>query len=92
MLSDILKIKIFNVVFSFALVIGLIAILRPVCKGDNCKQVKAPPATDWDGYVYRMGSKCYEYKSDITECPKEGFIESFENEFSRRRSSIAYDL
>jgi hypothetical protein len=88
MLSDLLKSKLFNVVFSFALGLGLAAIFRPVCKGDDCKKVKAPPSKDWDGYVYRMGAKCYEYKSEIVECPKEGFIEGFEGAFAKRSSVI----
>ena len=86
MLSDLMKSKLFNVVFSFALGLGLAAIFRPVCKGDDCKKVKAPPSKDWDGYVYRMGAKCYEYKSEIIECPKEGFIEGFA--FAQRPSVI----
>lgn len=89
MLSDLLKSQIFNVIFSFALGIGIIAILRPVCSGDNCKVLKAPTPTDWNGFVYRMGSKCYEYKTEITECPSDGFVESFSSEFANRQSRYA---
>jgi hypothetical protein len=88
MLTDILKNKMFNLVFSFALGVGIVAVLRPICQGDNCKVVKAPPTSEWDGYVYRMGSKCYEYKTEIIECPKEGFIEGFGGAFTSRQSSI----
>ena len=78
MLTDFLKSKTFNIIFSFALGVGLIAILRPVCTGDSCKVTKAPAPSEWDGFVYRMGSKCYEYKSDIHECPQDSTaIESF---------------
>lgn len=78
MLSDFLKSRMFNIIFSFALGIGLVAILRPVCTGDSCKVTKAPAPSEWDGFVYRMGSKCYEYKSSIVECPQDGSaIESF---------------
>jgi len=91
MLTDILKTQMFNIIFSFALGIGVIAILRPICKGDNCNLVKAPPLTEWDGFVYRMGSKCYEYKSNIIECPVDGFIESFQGQFEQRRSRLACD-
>ena len=78
MLSDFLKSKMFNVIFSFAIGVGLVAILRPVCTGDSCKITKAPTPSEWDGFVYRMGSKCYEYKSAIEECPKDSSaIESF---------------
>ena len=77
MLKDFLKSKMFNMVFSFAIGLGIIAILRPVCLGDSCKKVKAPNTVDWDGFVYRMGAKCYEYKSEIIDCPTEGYVESF---------------
>ena len=95
MLTDILKSQMFNVIFSFALGLGVIAILRPICKGDQCNQIKAPPIKDWDGFVYRMGAKCYEYTSKIVECPVEkgskDLIESFEGEFEKRRSRLACD-
>ncbi len=91
MLTKILKNPMFNIIFSFAIGIGIIAILRPVCKGDNCNIIKAPPLTDWDGFIYRMGAKCYEYKSNIVECPNDGFIESFSDKFQQRKSSLACD-
>jgi hypothetical protein len=91
MLTDLLKSQMFNVIFSFALGIGIIAILRPICKGDGCNQIKAPPLKEWDGFVYRMGAKCYEYKSNISECPSDGFIESFSNYFGQRKSRLACD-
>jgi hypothetical protein len=92
MLTDILKTQMFNIIFSFALGLGIIAILRPVCKGDDCNLVKAPPLKEWDGFVYRMGAKCYEYTSKIVDCPAtEGLIESFMGEFEHRRSRLACD-
>jgi hypothetical protein len=95
MLTDLLKSQMFNVIFSFALGIGVIAILRPTCKGDQCNQTKAPPIKDWDGFVYRMGAKCYEYTSKIVECPvdkgSKELIESFQGEFGQRKSRLACD-
>jgi len=91
MLTDLLKTQMFNIIFSFAIGIGIIAILRPICKGDSCNITKAPPLTEWDGFVYRMGAKCYEYKSNIIECPANGFIESFVDQFQQRRSRLAND-
>jgi hypothetical protein len=88
MLTDILKSKMFNVIFSVALGIGLVCLFRSQCKGDDCKQIKAPPITEWDGMTYRMGAKCYTYNSEIIDCPAEGAIESFENQFRNRESAI----
>jgi hypothetical protein len=35
-----------------------------------------------------MGAKCYTYNSEIVDCPAEGAIESFENQFRNRESAI----
>ena len=62
-LLELLKDERFNIFFSFILGIGIIAILRPVCTGNECNTVKAPSEKDFDKYVYRMGQgKCFEFK------------------------------
>jgi hypothetical protein len=85
-----LKDERFSLFFSFVLGIGLICMFRPICSGEK----------DFDKYVYRMGSKCYEFKSEIVECPTSGTIEAFRecssvtnyepfrDDFSRRGSPI----
>ncbi len=97
-----LKDERFNVFFSFVLGVGFICIIRPLCSGDECNTTKAPADKDFDKYVYRMGqNKCYEFKSEIVECPASGTIEafrecsssqdnneSFRDQFSRRGSPI----
>ena len=93
----------FNVFFSFVLGVGLICILKPVCSGNDCNVMKAPSDKDFDKYVYKMGgTKCYEFKSEIVECPSSGTIEAFRecqntsnidffgDQFSRRNSPIKY--
>jgi hypothetical protein len=68
----------FNVFFSFVLGIGIICICRPLCSGADCNVSKAPSDKDFDKYVYKMGGdKCYEFKSEIVECPSSGTIEAF---------------
>ena len=59
----------FSLVFSFLIGLGIVAILRPVCKGDVCTVNKAPPPADWNGFVYSVGSKCYEFKTEVMDCP-----------------------
>ena len=91
----------FNVFFSFALGIGLICMFRPICSGSDCSITKPPGENDFDKYVYRMGGgKCYEFKSEIIDCPSSGTIEAFRecqlntseepfrDQFSRRISPI----
>ena len=88
MLTDILKSRMFNIIFSVALGLGIVCLFRPQCSGDACKQTKAPPLAEWNGMTYRMGSKCYTYTSDIIDCPPQGAIESFENQFRNRTAAI----
>jgi hypothetical protein len=91
----------FNVFFSFVLGVGLICILRPLCSGSECDIEKPPLDKDFDKYVYKMGGgKCYEFKSEVVECPVSGTIEAFRecsfsakyepfrDQFSRRNTPI----
>jgi hypothetical protein len=89
----------FNVFFSLVVGIGLMCILRPMCTGKDCIVSKPPSEKDFDKYVYRMGgSTCYEFKTEVVECPSSGAIEAFESQslhapvpsasFSHRRTSI----
>ena len=100
-IPDLLNDKRFNIFFSFILGIGIICMFRPMCNGSECNVNRAPSDKDFDKYVYRMGGgTCYEFKSDIVECPSSGTIEAFRecsiqasNEpfrdiFSRRSSPI----
>lgn len=93
--------KRFNMFFSFVLGIGLVCIVRPICTGDECNVSKAPSDKDFEKYVYKLsGGKCYEFKSEVTECPASGTIEAFRecsaqnnyepfgDQFSRRSSPI----
>jgi hypothetical protein len=78
MIWDILKSKKFNFVFSVLLGLGLAAILRPVCKGDQCLTLKAPPVHEVETATYQLGSRCFQFKVDSRECPKGGkVIEAF---------------
>lgn len=87
-LQDILKSPQFNIAFSFILGIGIVAIARPLCKGEACTLFKAPPVKEWDGAVYRIGGDCYEYTTKTIQCPGSGEIEAFKDNFNRRPSII----
>ena len=80
----------FNKFFSFILGIGIICMIRPMCKGDECSVKKAPEEKDFDQHVYRLAQKCYEFKSEIVACPSSGVIEAFQTSqgFAVRESPI----
>jgi hypothetical protein len=89
-LQNLLHDEKFNLFFSFMLGVGIICILRPICSGSDCNVNKAPSDKDFDKYVYRMGNaKCYEFKTEITDCPSSGAIEAFKDQFVRRTSPIS---
>lgn len=95
MIQNIMKNPLFNIGFSFLVGVGIIAMFRPLCRnaqGDpiTCTVDKAPPVQDWDGSVYRVGSKCYEYKTKTIDCPKDKsqYIESFRTEFQYRETQL----
>jgi hypothetical protein len=96
-----LKDERFNVFFSFLIGVGIMCMCRPVCTGSECSITKAPAEKDFDKYVYRMGGgRCFEFKSEIVDCPSSGTIEAFRecsnrpgneifgDQFSRRGSPI----
>ncbi len=78
MIWDFLKSKNFNLIFSFLLGLGLAAILRPACKGDQCVTMKAPPVHEVEKTTYQLGSKCFQFTVESADCPSSGkVIEAF---------------
>lgn len=74
----ILKDERFSLFFSFLIGVGIMCMCRPVCTGSECSISKAPAEKDFDKYVYRMGGgRCFEFKSEIVDCPASGTIEAF---------------
>jgi hypothetical protein len=97
----ILKDERFSLFFSFLIGVDIMCMCRPVCSGSECSITKAPTEKDFDKYVYRMGGgRCFEFKSEIVDCPASGTIEAFRecpnmpgnelfgDQFSRRGTPI----
>jgi hypothetical protein len=74
---EILKTEKFANIFSFVLGFGVVAVLIPVCKGEQCFIKKAPSVNDMKKSTYMIGKNCYQFTPEIIECPAEGAIESF---------------
>jgi len=77
MLWDFLKSKQFNWLFSFLIGLGLAAILRPACKGEQCVHAKAPLMHDVVGKTFQLGSKCVQFNIQNVDCPTKGVVEAF---------------
>jgi hypothetical protein len=74
---EILKTEKFATMFSFIIGFGIIAILIPVCKGEQCFLKKAPSVEEMKNTTYHIGNKCYQFTPETVECPAEGAIEAF---------------
>ena len=74
---EILKTEKFALLFSFIIGFGLVAMLIPVCKGEECFVKKAPSVDDMKKSTYHIGSKCYQFVPEVVTCPATGVIESF---------------
>jgi hypothetical protein len=95
---QVLNDKRFGAFFSFVLGIGLVCVFRPICSGNECNLDKAPSDKDFEKYAYRLGGKCYEFKTEVVDCPASGTVEafrecilekeSFRNQFVNRASPI----
>ncbi len=77
---EFLKSEKFSVLASFILGLGLMAVLKPACRGTECKILKAPPLEEITHSTYQAGSKCYKFKHEIIDCPKDGVIEPFQRQ------------
>jgi hypothetical protein len=75
---EILKTEKFATLFSFIVGFGIVAILIPVCKGDQCFIQKAPSVDEMKKSTFRLGTKCYQFKPEPSECPVNGVIEAFQ--------------
>lgn len=53
---------------SILLGIGVACLFRAVCKGPNCKILKAPKLEDIDQKVYKFDNKCYQLNRNAINC------------------------
>jgi hypothetical protein len=74
---EILKTEKFAIFFSFIIGFGLVAIVSPACKDEECFIKKAPSIDEMKKSTFRIGSKCYQFRSEMVDCPATGVIETF---------------
>lgn len=75
---EVLKTEKFAILFSFIIGFGIVAVAYPVCKGDDCFVKKAPSVSEMKTSTFRIGAKCYQFRSKVQECPASGVIEAFQ--------------
>jgi len=67
-LSKFVSSKTGKIITSVLLGLGLAAIFRTVCKGDNCVIFYAPPMEDIKDKIFKQDGKCYSYQYTSTKC------------------------
>ena len=73
----VLKTSKFDIIFSFLIGFAAMSLTIPLCKGDECFIKKAPTIDDMNKNTFKIGSKCYQFKSDVVTCPSSGVTEAF---------------
>ena len=61
-----------SIMISVLLGLGLAAIFKRVCSGDNCIVVKAPDEKETRDFVYKIDSSCYKYEPHAVPCDGNG--------------------
>jgi hypothetical protein len=80
---DFMKSKTFSIVASFILGFGLMALFSSACRGGDCATKKAPSSDEITKATYQVGSKCYQFHTEITDCGTNKVIESFQDSAAR---------
>jgi hypothetical protein len=75
---EVIKTEKFAVMFSGIIGFALIAIAIPACKGESCIIKKAPSVKEMKESTFRIGSKCYQFRPQVIDCPATGAIEAFQ--------------
>ena len=68
MLKKILESRVGAIVLSVILGLGLAAVFRQVCKGNDCIVVKGPNMEEVNKYYYKIDDNCFKYTPYVTQC------------------------
>jgi len=75
---EFLKTETFSLLFSFILGLGCMAVLKPICNGEECRIQKAPPYEEVKKATYQLGTDCFQFRAEPISCPTNGVIEPFQ--------------
>ena len=57
-----------KILMSLLLGFGLATFFRTMCKGKNCRLIKAPPMEEIVDQLYRFDGKCYKIEKNPVKC------------------------
>ena len=68
MIGSFLRTRVGSIVISVVLGLGLAALFRRACQGDNCVVVRAPRSEEVEKYYYKVNESCYKYTPYPVDC------------------------
>ena len=68
MIKKILGSRVGAILLSVILGLGLAAVFRQVCKGNDCVVIKGPSLEDVKKYYYKIDNDCFKYTPYVTQC------------------------
>ena len=70
MIKNFINSKNGQIILSIILGLGLAAVFRKVCAGNNCVVIQGPKKSDIEKYYYKMNSDCFKYTPYPAPCDK----------------------
>jgi hypothetical protein len=67
-IQDILHSETGGIIISIILGLGLAALFRRVCKGNNCVVIKGPSLAEVNKYYYKIQEDCFKYTPYVVPC------------------------
>lgn len=71
MIKRLLETKVGQILLSIILGLGLAALFRQACKGNECLIVNGPKVNDVRKYFYKIDDDCFKYTPYATKCDHE---------------------
>lgn len=71
MIKDLLEKPLGRIFLSIILGLGLAALFKQVCSGDDCLIVKGPKQKDLEKYYYKLEDNCFKYTPYEAPCESE---------------------
>jgi hypothetical protein len=71
MIKKLLESEMGGIILSIILGLGLAALFKQACKGNDCIVVNGPKMSDVKKYYYKIDDDCFKYTPIATKCDKE---------------------
>lgn len=70
MIKEFMDSKNGQIIISIILGLGLAAVFRRVCTGNNCVVIQGPKRSEIEKYYYKLNGDCFKYTPYTAPCDK----------------------